>query len=443
MNPHAAAFAAFMQSKRVSAPSHSSASTQPAPPSGPPLSSPAPPLCRPSQPIQPNPYSAGYAPPLPQQQQLFYPYNCSAPTPTYGSQLFSAPVAYAYPPAYSQQQFYTQPPIYNPQQHQRALTAHMPAPRQRQQQPYRSNETKPSQQVIYCEPCDKEFRVRSAYDTHLATHERCSHPGCVFSASKKAVSVHHHGTHGEFSGTGYKTIEVEGQKFRVLMGSDADEISQWRKERKSRFPTASNVTRRLGDEALLAEAGGIRADGASSSWNKKTAVAKRGREGRGDGANDEGGEEGKLRRVGEDGETTVSGESGADKRASFPCKYNYKGRICSKGEACPYSHTEAALLCTRFSATGRCIKGFKCMFVHDKDTVKGKGTKGASAASHSKGASTTTTSDRANVKKGELFLPDPSKGSLLARLAARDALEEDNVLLQCLHFLRSKSYLQE
>jgi hypothetical protein len=42
--------------------------------------------------------------------------------------------------------------------------------------------------VHYCESCDKEFAQLSAYQTHLNTHEPCSHPGCTFSGSKKVCS---------------------------------------------------------------------------------------------------------------------------------------------------------------------------------------------------------------------------------------------------------------
>jgi hypothetical protein len=33
------------------------------------------------------------------------------------------------------------------------------------------------------------------------------------------VSAHWHGAHGSYSGSGFKMIDVEGQQFRVLLGT--------------------------------------------------------------------------------------------------------------------------------------------------------------------------------------------------------------------------------
>ena len=40
-------------------------------------------------------------------------------------------------------------------------------------------------EILYCEPCDKEFRQRAPYEAHILTHEKCKSPGCSFSATKK------------------------------------------------------------------------------------------------------------------------------------------------------------------------------------------------------------------------------------------------------------------
>ena len=75
------------------------------------------------------------------------------------------------------------------------------------------------------------------------------------------VSVHFDLAHGAFSGTGYKEIDVEGQRFRVLMGTDAVEVEEWRNERRRRFPTAAAIERRGEAKRRLGEAGGICAQG--------------------------------------------------------------------------------------------------------------------------------------------------------------------------------------
>ena len=40
-----------------------------------------------------------------------------------------------------------------------------------------------------------------------------------------------------------QTIEVEGQSFRVLLGTSPQEVEQWRNERRSRWPTDKNISR--------------------------------------------------------------------------------------------------------------------------------------------------------------------------------------------------------
>lgn len=95
----------------------------------------------------------------------------------------------------------------------------------------------PAEVEYFCEPCEKTFKTTASYEAHLKSHEACKHPGCNFNASKKVVIAHFHSSHGQYNGSGYKTIDVEGQKFRVLLGTSPEEVEQWRAERKSKFPT--------------------------------------------------------------------------------------------------------------------------------------------------------------------------------------------------------------
>ena len=114
-----------------------------------------------------------------------------------------------------------------------------------------------SPKIFLCEPCDKEFTAEEAYNAHTSTHEYCQHPGCKFNGTKKVVVAHFHGTHGEYSGTGYKNIDVEGTSFRVLLGTSPEEVEQWRAARRKKFPSAANVTTKQEDMARLDEAGGV------------------------------------------------------------------------------------------------------------------------------------------------------------------------------------------
>ncbi|TYZ67548.1 hypothetical protein PybrP1_002717 [[Pythium] brassicae (nom. inval.)] len=47
-----------------------------------------------------------------------------------------------------------------------------------------------------CEPCDKNFAVKSQLAAHLARHVLCSAPGCEFSAAKRVMTVHAKVVHG-------------------------------------------------------------------------------------------------------------------------------------------------------------------------------------------------------------------------------------------------------
>jgi len=113
------------------------------------------------------------------------------------------------------------------------------------------------QQLWYCEPCDKEFTQLSAYTAHTATHEKCQHPGCSYSGTRKVVSAHFLGAHGLYSGSGFTTIDVEGQKFEVLIGTSPDEVQQWRAARRKNFPTSAMVMAKLDHLDQLQAAGGL------------------------------------------------------------------------------------------------------------------------------------------------------------------------------------------
>ena len=80
--------------------------------------------------------------------------------------------------------------------------------------------------VYYCESCDKHLPSESALDAHMKAHERCSEPACAFSGSKRAVAAHFHSAHGQFHGSGFKDVSVDGRQFRVLLGTSPEEVSE-------------------------------------------------------------------------------------------------------------------------------------------------------------------------------------------------------------------------
>lgn len=115
----------------------------------------------------------------------------------------------------------------------------------------------PDPQLWFCEPCDKEFTQLSAYVAHNASHEKCQHDGCNFVGTRKVVTAHFLGSHGAFSGSGFTTIEVEGQNFRVLMGTSPEDVQQWRADRRKHFPTAATVQSKFQHSEELRNAGGL------------------------------------------------------------------------------------------------------------------------------------------------------------------------------------------
>lgn len=83
----------------------------------------------------------------------------------------------------------------------------------------------------------------------------------------QVVIAHYHAVHGKFKGSGYKMIDVEGQKFRgaqhmwnasrevspviltlydiVLLGTSPDEVKEWREQRRKKFPTKEHVEQKV------------------------------------------------------------------------------------------------------------------------------------------------------------------------------------------------------
>lgn len=341
----------------------------------------------------------------------------------------------------------------------------------------------------YCEPCDKEFTQLIAYDAHMGTHESCKHPGCSFSATRKVVVAHFHGAHGQFSGSGYKMIDVEGQKFRVLLGQSPEEIAQWRAERRKKFPTAEQTDAKKAELDELIAAGGIEPKlnkfGKKERDNSnKTTTKKRPLDG--DTATSGPSKVQKVPKVGENGEEIVEDEQGEDVDDAVEaagaggtperkCFQFGRGR-CRNGDKCTFSHAFEPLVCEHF-VRGFCKRGFKCFNIHDnqarlanKETRmalknnKSKSVGGeegtptdvtgsptpASNISASKDANKRNKADKPQDKEkkkrpGELYLPPPldggERGTLWKKLLEDEIQREENVVLQCLRFLVQNNYL--
>mmetsp|Transcript_33791 Transcript_33791/g.52646 ORF Transcript_33791/g.52646 Transcript_33791/m.52646 type:complete len:292 (+) Transcript_33791:124-999(+) len=96
-------------------------------------------------------------------------------------------------------------------------------------------ETKePEKEIFFCDSCDKEFKILSQYQAHVATHVTCSHPGCGFQGSQRVVKEHYSETHDGDAGTR-----------RLIESLDTpEEIEKWREARRKNWPSNSNVARK-------------------------------------------------------------------------------------------------------------------------------------------------------------------------------------------------------
>lgn len=338
----------------------------------------------------------------------------------------------------------------------------------------RKDEISKEAQTWFCEPCDKEFTQLPNYEAHCATHEKCRHPGCNFSGTKKVVIAHYHGSHGLFSGTGYKMIEVEGgMKFRVLLGTSPEEVEKWRAERRNRFPTADNMNQKQQQHDDLVNAGGV--------------VPQRGRKRDRQGVVT-GGDPNSANGGGTDTDPNRTSNPANGPRTKR-CTFFARG-ICKEGDNCRFSHDFEPKVCNAFVNNGRCHRGARCPFAHDKaardelqrsraaagtigdidnatDAVAAESTLGTLAKDNSTSPMLPSSSrsgdprskpprctannaakkrrvltdDEARAstqkRKGALFLPKPlaggARGTLLKRLLQEQIEAEDNVILQCIH----------
>lgn len=340
-------------------------------------------------------------------------------------------------------------------------------------------------QIFYCEGCDKEFTQKTAYDAHCANHETCRHPGCNFSGTKKVVIAHFHGSHGLYSGEGYKMIEVEGstKKFRVLLGVSPEEIEKWRSDRKKNFPTAENTKKKMETKEELRKAGGLIVENVRKRKRDEGGLTCKDDSKNSQSSQATANEVANKIIIGDDDnkvEVTEREGKGDDKPRKRPCVFFVKG-TCKQGDSCTYSHDFEVKICNFFVKSGRCTRGNRCTFAHDKDERmkfledrKKSVDNGASPG----GSKITEDGDtaikvgepkrrkakvvekvhareenndddlraRAQKKKGQLFLPKPfsggNRGTLLRNLLLQEVAEEENILLQCLRLIVRNNYLQ-
>ena len=282
--------------------------------------------------------------------------------------------------------------------------------------------------LYYCESCDKEFNTKGSYDAHCANHEQCRHPDCTFSGTKRVVIAHYHSKHGQFSGTGYKVIEVEGQKFRVLLGTSPEEVEQWREERRKKFPTAANTEKKNDIEASVLKAGGILRNKRKPNFQSDKDTKRR-KEVKTDDAGDDAGDD--DAQVG-DGIGQHEADIQTDDNGNA---VQLRGKIIFINAT--FIITIIILSVCPYFVSGHCRRGKKCKLLHDKKAKR----------EHKKKSH--TNDDDANTKenqkgKGKLYLPKPyaggEKGTLLKKLLEDEIFLEESLVLQCIQYIVNNNF---
>ncbi|KAL4159127.1 hypothetical protein PRNP1_004898 [Phytophthora ramorum] len=286
------------------------------------------------------------------------------------------------------------------------------------------SQPQPGQQVWKCDTCVKSFVIVSQYEAHIGTHETCS--DCDFSASKRVVTAHYQTAHGQYAGQGLKEIDVEGQKFMVLVGNSVEDITKWREERRKRWlamssqpkPPAATPAPVAGKRKLSVsseedlEEGEIEEDEeAKAQIALKTAARKL--------ATSDAG-------ASETSGTGTHEPPAKKQRKTMLCKWFSRGHCRFDEGHCKYSHDRSAFGCRAMMYKGSCSKGMYCPFSHDTAVLSGQRERSQKASK-----------ERATEQqwRGE-------QKSLLRKLLAKDVRVEQLKMLQIVHFLVANDFLR-
>jgi hypothetical protein len=201
----------------------------------------------------------------------------------------------------------------------------------------------------FCDACNLALDSQQAFKGHRRSHVKCS--DCSFEAAPKIVKAHYQGSHGKFSGAGFKTITVtvpgcRVQRFRICIGNRPEDIQRWIEDRKKRFPRQNSVKNEAKDEAKDAKSAVPKKEttgmtsllagyGSSGSENDDVAVEE-------NTVLDNGGSPQKEEKLQNDKPANGPPQSVQDRRIDRPCRYFLRNGSCLNGESCRFSHEAPA-----------------------------------------------------------------------------------------------------
>jgi hypothetical protein len=287
--------------------------------------------------------------------------------------------------------------------------------------------------------------MESQFEAHLKTHITCPEGDCDFSASKRVVGAHFQTAHGQYSGKGLKEVDIEGQKFVVLVGDSPEDIAKWREERRKKWPSVV--------KKAAVTASGVQpkpSNTAAATISATTAYATRKR--KLSSSSDEL-EEGEVSEdeepvAGPDSTTTeqqqtveapiepmavpdASSSTGSEPLAkkhkkTALCKKFVRGQ-CRFGDHCNFSHDRSAFACHAMLTKGRCSKGSHCLFSHDPAMLAERETQRKVSAAQ-----------RAVDDKWRA-----ESSSLLRKLLKKDIQTEQKQMLQVVRYIVQNGFFRD
>jgi hypothetical protein len=171
--------------------------------------------------------------------------------------------------------------------------------------------------MFHCESCRIHLDSHSALATHIQTHVTC--PQCDFRASPKVVNAHVKSAHGQFAGTGFKsvTVAIPGcpvQRFQICVGNRPEDVQKWIDERRRRFPKSAKKN----DETQPPKSLSSLLEGYGSSSSEKEA------------------EESMVARSKQP--MTSCNVSTDEPKRKRPCRFFARGGTCRNGDNCVFGH---------------------------------------------------------------------------------------------------------